>query len=154
MQLAIHNDFARNVPDAFAMLTDPAFVEAVARASEPISLDVVVDGRRARTRRTFAADSSLRPFTGPTITLIDETVWDESSGNTHAGRTSVAVDGLPASYEAAIRLRPRSHGSRLDYDGEVTVRVPLLGPALERRAEPILLRALSFQQAVADTWPM
>jgi len=152
MRLAIRNDFEQDVPEAFTMLTDPAFLDAVARGSHPVSMAVASDGRHTRTRRTFTTDPPLRRLVGPTITLVEETSWDEPVGSERTGHLSVTVEGLPASYEASVRLYPGGRGSLLDYDGDATVRVPLLGPSLEQQAVPLLRKAIDLQQRVADEW--
>lgn len=153
MKLRLRNSFAMTVPAAYAMLTDPAFAQAVARASRPLSFDVQADGLCLRTRRTLSAsDSVLRALAGPTVTIIDEIAWDPPSGAEHTGHASVRVERLPGGLSARIRLHAGGPGALLDYDGRLDVTVPVIGSAIERQAAPLLRHAIALQQQVADTW--
>ena len=152
MRLSIRNDFALGVPEAFEMLTDPAFIEAVAHAAQPQSYEVQVAGRRVRVRRTFPTTPPLELLAGPVVTLTEETVWDEPDGPERTAHTRVGADGLPAAYRATVRLYPGGRGALLDYDGDIAVHVPFLGPKLEEQAAPLLRKAIEVQQVVADDW--
>ena len=152
MKLRLRNDFALPVPDAYAMLTDPAFAQAVARASEPLSYDVQVDGRSVRIRRTLASNPMVRAVTGPTVTIVDEMCWDAPVGDERTGHASVRVEKLPGELSARVRLHAGGRGSLLDYDGDLEVSVRLVGHLIERQAAPILRQALALQQDVADAW--
>ncbi len=154
MRLAISNDFALTVLEAFDMLTDPAFLDAVALASHPVSHELVVDGGHITTRRTLESAPPLRTFTGPTIKVVEQTWWDEPSADKHqrTGRTQVTVEGLPGDYTARVRLHAGGRGALLEFDGELTVRVPIFGPKVEQMAAPLLTDAATLQQQVADGW--
>ena len=156
MRIRTGNDFACTPAQAYAMLTDPAFWRAVADASHPLSYDVSVDGRRVRTRRVLPSDPSVAKITGPTITIVDEIFWDDSGGDERYGLASVEVEGLPASIGAAmggtVWLHAGGRGALLDYEGDLDVAVPLIGPLLERRAAAVLTEAIGLQQQVADAW--
>ncbi len=138
----------------FAMLTDPAFLEAVCAATDPLEYSVQVAGLRTGARRTMRNHPSIERFTGPTITVTDEVEWQPADGDSRTGRTLVAVEGMPVTLTGTVTLAPSGAGSSLTYTGELTVAIPLLGPALERQAAPLLLQALSVQAEVAKTWPV
>jgi len=55
--------------EAFTMLTDPAFLEAVCAATDPLDYTVYVEGLRTGARRTMRNHASIERFTGPTITV-------------------------------------------------------------------------------------
>ncbi|HRA75656.1 MAG TPA: DUF2505 domain-containing protein [Propionicimonas sp.] len=154
MHIVATNDFTRAVEPAFALLTDPDFLDAVCRATHPLEHSVAVSGLTTGSRRVMENHPSIRRFTGPTITVTDEITWDaEPTDGTRHGRARVAVEGMPVELLGTVALEPRGTGSRLTYSGELTVGIPLLGPSLERQAAPLLVEALSRQEQVAQTWP-
>jgi hypothetical protein len=156
MEFSARNSFACTVPQAFAMLTDAEFLRQVALASNPISCSVSVDGNHTKTERTLASVPPASAFTGPEVNLIDQLAWDEPStddgGSQRTGAASVELAGLPLSLEGTVCLRPEGPGCVLEYSGELTVSIPVLGKKLETIAAPLLLKGIDFQQQVADTW--
>ena len=152
MEISATHQYPQPPRDAFALLTDPAFLEAVCVASDPLDYSVYVDGLRTGARRTMKNHSSIERFTGPTITVTDEVAWDPGDGDTRTGRTMVTVEGMPVTLAGTVILAPSGTGTSLTYSGELTVAIPLFGAALERQAAPLLLRALELQAEVAQTW--
>ena len=153
MEIRATHHYPQPLPAAFAMLTDPAFLEAVCLASDPIEYTTFVDGLRTGARRTMRNHPSIERFTGPTITVSDEVTWqpDEQDGM-RTGTTLVAVEGMPVALTGTVTLAPSDGGTSLTYSGDLKVAIPLVGPALERQAAPILLEALDLQAEVAQTW--
>lgn len=152
MEISATHRYPQPPADTFAMLTDPAFLEAVCTATDPLEYSVYVEGLRTGSRRTMRNHASIERFTGPTITVTDEVSWDEPAGELRTGRTVVAVEGMPVTLTGTVTLSPTDDGASLTYAGELTVAIPLLGPALERQAAPLLLEALAIQAQVAQTW--
>lgn len=152
MEISATHQYPQPPEAAFAMLTDPAFLEAVCVATDPLEYSVRVDGLRTGARRTMKNHPSIERFTGPTITVNDQVDWEEARDGSRRGRTLVTVEGMPVTLAGTVTLAPAGQGSTLTYAGDLTVAVPLLGPALERQAAPLLLRALELQSQVAQTW--
>lgn len=153
MEISATHQFPQPPQDAFAMLTDPAFLEAVCTASDPIEYSVFVDGLRTGARRTMRNHPSIERFTGATITVSDEVTWDGTGvDGVRTGRTLVLVEGMPVALNGTVTLAPAATGSTLTYTGDLKVSIPILGGALERQAAPILLEALEIQARVAQTW--
>lgn len=152
MEISAAHHYPQPPAATFAMLTDPAFLEAVCAATDPLDYSVYVDGLRTGARRTMKNHASIERFTGPTITVTDEVAWDEADGDTRTGVTVVAVEGMPVTLRGKVTLAPSGDGASLTYLGDLTVAIPLLGPALERQAAPLLLEALGRQAEVAQTW--
>ncbi|MDQ7992694.1 MAG: DUF2505 domain-containing protein [Propionicimonas sp.] len=152
MEISATHQFPQPPQAAFAMLTDPAFLEAVCSATDPLDYTVYVDGLRTGARRTMKNHPSIERFTGPTITVTDEVAWAEEAGGVREGTTLVAVEGMPVAMNGTVRLAPSGTGSSLSYAGDLRVSIPLVGPALERQAAPLLLEALDVQARVAQSW--
>lgn len=75
MEISATHQYPKPPAATFAMLTDPAFLEAVCVASEPLDYSVYADGLRTGARRTMKNHPSIEKFTGPTITVTDEVAW-------------------------------------------------------------------------------
>ncbi|PKQ32823.1 MAG: hypothetical protein CVT62_01870 [Actinobacteria bacterium HGW-Actinobacteria-2] len=152
MQIHASNDFAA-APDAvFAMLTDRVFLRANALATDPLEHEVSVNGLTTTTRRVMPSPSAVARFTGSTLAIIDEIRWEPENGPVRTGAASITVEGMPAGLVGTVRLSPGGRGTLLDYDGELTVNVPILGPSLAKQAAPVLLDALATQQQVGDAY--
>ena len=152
MQIHASNDFAAPSDAVFAMLTDRVFLRANALATEPLEHEVSVDGLTTTTRRVMPSPSVVARFTGPTLVVVDEIRWDPPNGSVCTGVATITVEGMPAGLVGTVRLSPGGRGTVLDYAGELTVDVPLLGPSLAKQAAPVLLEALATQQQVGDAY--
>jgi len=153
MEITATHQYPQPPEAAFAMLTDPAFLEAVCHASDPLDYTVFVDGLRTGARRTMKNHPSIERFTGPTITVTDEVAWHpHAQAGVRTGTTQVVVEGMPVALNGTVTLGPAGTGSVLVYAGDLKVAIPVLGPAFERQAAPILLEALELQAKVAQTW--
>ncbi len=151
MQIHATNDFAAPVDRVFEMLTDRVFLRAVCLATDPLDHEVSVTGLRTSTRRVMPTPSVVKRLAGPTLTIVDDITWDAAAvDGVRRGRTLVSVEGMPADVVGTVTLAPGGRGSLLNYVGELTVRVPVLGPGLARQAAPALLEALDVQQKVGD----
>ncbi len=152
MRIHANNDFAATTDQVFAMLTDRVFLSANALASDPVTHDVSVDGATTRTRRVMNSPSVVARLAGPTMAIIDQITWAAPDGDRRSGVTQISVEGLPAHLDGTVVLRPGGRGTLLDYDGELSVDVPLIGPSLAKQAAPLLLEALTLQQQVGDAY--
>jgi hypothetical protein len=65
-------------------------------------------------------------------------VWDAPSGGTRSGTWRVDIPGAPARLGGTMRLEPTPSGSRYVVDGEVQVRVPLIGGRAEGFIAPLV----------------
>jgi len=153
MEIHATNDFAASVPVVFAMLTDRLFLRAVCLATDPLEHEVSVDGLRTSTRRVMSSPSAVSRLTGATMTVIDQITWEpDGSGVERRGAAHITVEGMPAELVGTVSLVPGGRGAVLSYDGELTVKVPLLGPGLAKQAAPLLLEALEIQQRVGEEY--
>lgn len=150
MQIHASNDFAASTDRVYAMLTSRVFLRAICLATEPLEHEVDSLGLVTRTRRVLPSPSAVAVLAGPRLAIIDQVTWDPANGPVRTGATLISVEGLPAKLVGTVRLAPGGRGSVLDYDGELTVSVPIIGARLATQAAPILLDALALQQRVGD----
>lgn len=152
MQIHARNDFAATPDQVFAMLTDRVFLRATCLASDPHEHEVSVEGMVARTRRVVTSPSAVAALAGPRMTVIDQITWGPLDGGIRHGSTLIDVLGLPAKLVGKVQLAPGGRGTVLDYAGELTVSLPIIGSSLAKQAAPFLLEALEIQQRVGEQY--
>jgi len=64
--------------------------------------------------------------------VVQTDEWGPAAGGERHGRWSVSIPGAPASLGGTMRLEPTATGSRYAIEGDVTVKVPLIGGKAER----------------------
>lgn len=153
MQIVATNDFAAEVDRVFEMLTDRAFQSALCVATGALEYDVLVDAGLVRTRRVVPTPSALAKLAGPRLTVLEEVVWAQiSTPGSHRGTNQITVEGLPAGLQGVLLLNAGGRGATLHYQGDLEVRIPILGPTLARQAEPVLREVLEIQQQVGERY--
>ena len=153
MRLSAQQSYGADPERVHALLTDEAFLSAAAVEMGATSHRVAASPGRTAVEATIDSPPEVRAFVGPSITLVQETRWQEPAADgSRAGDVSITVQGAPVSLEATCRLAPAPAGSTLAYDGELTVRIPVFGGAVEKAATPAILEALEAQEAVAQRW--
>lgn len=152
MDITSKSEFAADPETVFSMLTNPDFLEQVCVASQALEHEVSVNGSRTRTSRTLAAPESAARFTGPRLTIVEETDWREATGNGRVGSVQLTVSGQPVSMTGEVQLSGGGPGSILVLTGELTVAVPLLGKKLEKSAAPAVLLGFETQEQVGRSW--
>ncbi len=137
------------------MLIDPVFLAAVCLATHPLDHQVRVEGLTTSSRRVLKTPSAIAKLAGPKLAITDQIIWaaatDQADQGYH-GTASITVEGLPAKLVGTVRLASGGRGAVLEYRGELSVDVPLIGPSLAKQAAPQLLEALELQQMVGDEY--
>ncbi|MFT4296746.1 MAG: DUF2505 domain-containing protein [Micropruina sp.] len=153
MQIQARNDFAADTVTTHAMLTDPAFLTAVCVASGDLAYRVDGVPERTAVERRLESPSAVRGLLGDTLTLLQDIRWNPAGPDGgRTGRLELTVQGMPARAELAIDLRPGGRGTQVDFTGEFTIKVPLVGRSLEGKAVPALTAGFDVQQQVGDDW--
>jgi hypothetical protein len=153
MDISSRLDFAAPPADVYAMLTDQGYLEEVCVASHSLSYEASVEGNVTHTSRGLPAPDNAARFTGPTLTVLDETTWGapEPDGSRTAD-VNLSVKGQPVTFRAQMRLAPGGRGSEVDLRGDLKVNVPLFGKKLEQSVAPAVLAGFGVQQQVGDQW--
>jgi len=153
MQIQARNDFAADASTSHAMLTDPEFLAAVCVASGDVEHRVDAVAQHSAVERRMATPSAVRALLGETLTLLQDIRWDPARPDgSRTGELVLTVKGMPARAEVAIDLRPGGRGTLVDFAGDFTINVPILGRKLEAQAVPALLAGFDVQQRVGDDW--
>ena len=153
MDISSRLEFAAPPADVYAMLTNQGYLEEVCVASRSISYEASVDGNVTRTSRGLPAPESAARFTGPVLTVLDETTWGaaEADGSRTAD-VRLSVKGQPVTMRAAMRLVPSGVGTEITLTGELKVNIPLFGKKMEQASAPAVLAGFRTQQQVGNDW--
>lgn len=143
-------------PDAvLAMLADPAFREQVCGAMSATDPAVSVQGSGAgmtvvidQSQPAHHAPAFVRGLVGDAVRIVRRESW---SGATRAAIV-VEVPGRPARLDGEIRLQGRDGSTIQTVEGDVTVRIPMIGGKVESLVAETLHAALQAEQRVGRAW--
>lgn len=153
MRIHARNDFAADPATTHAMLSDPVFLGEVCVASGDLEHRVDATPHLSAVERTMRTPSAVSGLLGESLTLLQALRWNAPDADgARTGRLELTVKGMPARAEVEVNLRPGGRGTLIDFDGEFTIKVPLVGKSLEAKAAPALTEGFSMQQRVGDRW--
>ena len=132
-----------------SMLIDPAFLRHAAISMGANSASVIDGGLIA----VLPAPDEIVGFVGPTLTLQQRIFWRvaEPDGTRH-GTLELTFQDAPVRVSGDTLLAPDAAGTRVDYDGDLRVDIPLLGRTIERKAAPLIHEALDAQFRLGQAW--
>lgn len=153
MDISSRLEFSAPPADVYAMMTDKAYLEEVCVASQSLGFDASVDGNITHTSRQLPAPDSAARFTGPTLTVKDDTTWRSAAADgSRTADVRLTVLGQPVTMKATMTLRSGGKGSVVELDGELKVAIPLIGKKMEQASAPAVLAGFRTQQQVGDSW--
>lgn len=153
MQLSSRQHFEADPHAVHAMVTDPDFLAETARAAGARDARVTASPHRTAVETSVETPSEVRAFVGPTLQLTQEAWWGAPGADgARRGTFTMRFAGLPVELGGTTTLAPAASGTVLDYAGELVVRLPLVGPMVERSAAPVILAALEVQERVGREW--
>jgi hypothetical protein len=155
MPLRFEFAFPAGVEAVHAVLTDPEFLREYAYKTESRQVSVATAGAATRVRRVMPTDGVppfARPFLGDEVPVQEVVTWRplQADGTRWADLAVHAVAGSrQARLRGTLRLEPAGSGCRLLADGELRVKVPLVGARLAPLVEQVLRGALRVQCELA-----
>src|SRR5690606_24797799 len=111
------------------------------------SSDVSTTGDRTtitsvRVLPTDGLPDIAKSFVGPSLTISEVQTWGPPAADgSRTADLQLHVKGAPMTMRGTIRLSPNGSGSLHTVDGDVKVRVPLIGGKLEKAASEPLMHA-------------
>lgn len=153
MDISTDLDFAADPAAVHAMMLDRGYQEQVCVDSESRRWEVEITPPRTWTSRTLEAPDSAARFTGPELTILEETTWgDAAPDGSREASLVLTVERQPVALRGTLRLAPGGRGTTVRLTGELKVNVPLLGRKLEQAAAPAVLAGFRTQQQAGDRW--
>lgn len=140
--LAATVPFAADPARTYAVVTDPAYVEAVAKATGGSDVEVTVTptddgGAVVVSARSLPADvpSFAKALVGETIRITETRTYGPAADDgSRAGTVEATFGAAPMRLTGTLRLDPEGSGSVIALDASVKASVPLIGGKIERFA--------------------
>jgi hypothetical protein len=143
--------YAAPLADVSAMLADPAFREQVCRAQLAHDTDVSIDRDGAgmvvvvdQRRPSDGIPGFARNIVGDEIRIVQREDWSDRE----RADLSVTIPGKPGALMGSVRLAETDGLTVETVEGELAVRVPLVGAKLEKLFAGLLVEALEAEQQV------
>ena len=155
--LSAHLALPADPAGAFALLTDPAYVEEVAVATGGYDVTVSVtagDGGGATvvSARTLPANlpSYAKAFVGETISLTETRVYGPAAGDgSRDGTFDVVFGSTPIAISGSLRLAPEGDAAGLAIEVEITASVPFIGGKVEGVASGWIGKFVAKEEKIA-----
>lgn len=152
--------FAAPAHTVAALLADPDFANARGHGLPGATADAIVsgtvdDGFSVSIRRRVPASTipaEFRSFVGSELDVRYTEAWEAADGDARDGTFAVEIIGSPGHAAGKVRLEAEGDITRFAAVGRVEVRVPLVGPMIEKAVGGAVVKGLAAELAVADEW--
>jgi uncharacterized protein YndB with AHSA1/START domain len=141
--------------DVWTMLSDPAFrqksCEAMGVLSSTIAIEPVGEGMKVRidqVQRTEGIPSFAKKFAGDTTEAVQVEEWSDREHAT----LQVTAPGKPTEIHGTLTLRDGGGRTVEVFDGEVRVKVPLVGGRLEGLMGDLFRKGMDKQHEAGAAW--
>jgi hypothetical protein len=155
--MRIRHELRYDAPPAevYAMLCDPAFREAVCAALRVVRQEITVtptgqgaDVRIDMVQRTEGIPNFARKVVGEETRVVQSESWRSEQG----ADLEVQIPGRPGGIHGTISLDAVDGGTVESFDGEATIRVPLVGGRLEALIEKLFTAGMDAERGVGVRW--
>lgn len=141
--------------DVYAMLTDPDFRQYAAAGAGVLKADVTVtphgEGHEVRVEQvqeTQGVPSFAKKFAGQTTEVVVTETWSSPS----AATVTVKTPGKPTDISGSYRLAETGGRTTQTFEGDLTVKVPLIGGKLEKLMADLFTQGRDHDQAAGNDW--
>ena len=160
MRITTSFDYAATPEDVFTMLADPAFQAAKVEATHPLSHTESVTPKGEQTEivtsRVISTDGFpdfAKSMIGPKLRVTETIMWSRASADgSRTGTIDIAIGDAPVAMNGTLRMAAGGSGTRIDIDGDLRARIPLVGGRVEKAAERPILGAIEKEQEVGTAW--
>jgi hypothetical protein len=160
MRITTSFDYAATPEDVFTMLADPAFQAAKVEATHPLSHTESVTPKGEQTEivtsRVISTDGFpdfAKSMIGPKVRVTETIMWSRASADgSRTGTIDIAIGDAPVAMNGTLRMAAGGSGTRIDIDGDLKAKIPLVGGRVEKAAERPILGAIEKEQEVGTAW--
>jgi hypothetical protein len=155
MRLHETADYPGATPDqVFSIIRDDDFRAEVCEKVHAIAYEVTVDDQEDEVRvqidRTMPAEMPdfVKRLTGETVEVRQTEVWGPAAADgSRSGTVRLTIKGQPASMDGTMAINPTPSGAELVVDGDVKVKIPLVGRKIEPEVAKAIVAALQVESA-------
>jgi hypothetical protein len=143
-----------SLADVYAMLTDPAFRDKATWSQGAESVETTVtDGtvRLELVQPNNDVPAFARKFAGDKVKVVQSEKWSDGS----VAEFSLTMPGKPGSIRGTRRLvadGPDGSATLDTFDGEATVRIPLIGGKIEGLLKDKLVEGWNGESVLGRAW--
>lgn len=153
MQLSFQHQYPAPPADVVKLMADEAFIADVAEHAGAVSHEATVAPGRTTLQMEMPTPSDVAGVIGKTVKLsISMAFGTAEADGTVPGNVEVEVPGMPVQAHAKARIVPVGEASVGHYDGEVKVKIPLVGKKVEAKIEPFVVQAFRGIERRAQVW--
>lgn len=154
MHLSYRHTYNGSTDAVVALMANPDFLSDVAEQSGAISHDVRVVGATTHMEMSLEAPADVARFVGKTIHVTQELTWGPPAADgVRQGTVDIAVAGMPIKISASAVLSPTGVDSSVaTYEGDLNVRIPLVGKKVESLVAPSINDAYDGIERRAQEW--
>ena len=154
MQITCRQEFAASPQATHAMLTNQAFLAQSARSLGAERHDVMVaDAGSTRVLASVPSPPQVKAFVGERMDVVQESTWGPAAEDgTRTGSFRFTVAGAPVELSCTTRLAPGGPGTVVEYAGTLSVKIPLVGPMVEKASAPAFVESLATQERTGAAW--
>ena len=153
MKLAFQHTYPAPPADVAALLRNEAVLHDVAEHAGAIDHSVEIKETGTRIAMELPSPEGTQKFIGKTIRYSILMAFAAAAADgSMPGTVHVDVPGLPVEANAVSKLTPTSAGCSGTYEGELKVRIPLVGKKVEAQVEPFIVEAFAGMESRARVW--
>ncbi|MDO5736555.1 MAG: DUF2505 domain-containing protein [Propionibacteriaceae bacterium] len=154
MHLSYRHTYDASADAVIALMANPDFLSDVATQSGATSHDVRIEGPTTHMEMALEAPADVAKFVGKTIHVTQSLTWgNPDAQGTRRGTVDIAVAGLPIKMAAVAVLSPTGPDTSVGtYEGDLNVRIPLVGKKVESLVAPSINDAFDGIQRRAQEW--
>lgn len=153
MEISARHTFDATPQAVYEMMTTPEWLDRVAVRVGAVQHASEVDGGTTKLTAGLPSPKATRSFTGDVLTIHLTQNWGEpDAAGRRTGNLEVTVDSLPAVLRGDATLGPDGAGTAVEYTGDFSISIPLLGRKLEQTAYPHVAKVLDVQEQVGREW--
>lgn len=154
MDLNFQHDYQGSTDRVVELMRTEAFIDDVAKHAGTTSHSVRIEDNVTHLDMTLASPPTIAKVVGAHIRMSMDISWGPADARgAHTGSMAVNVQGAPVAVVATGLLQPTvNNGSRADFRGSLTVRIPLVGRKIEAQVAPMITEAFEGIERRANHW--
>lgn len=154
MHLSYRHTYDASTDAVVALMATPEFLVDVAEHAGATNPEVRIEGATTHMEMSLEAPREVAMFIGKTIRVTQRLTWGEPDAEgVRRGTVDISVSGVPVNTSAAAVLSPTGPNSSVGtYEGELNVRIPLVGKKVESMVAPSINDAFDGIERRAQEW--
>lgn len=153
MKLAFQQEFPASPERVVELLANEEFIDDVAQHAGAVGHETRILADRTELDMEVPTPTNVQSVIGKTVKLsLTMQFSGPRSDGSYPGNVDVRVPGMPVEASAIGLLSPEGEKTIGTYDGELKVKIPLVGKKVEAQIEPFVVSAFRGIERRATVW--